>query len=358
VNGDSRIWGRHHVRLTPTTAVIIIGTAALAVVSRDIFHAAHRVIGWAAASVVVAALLDLPIGILARHIGRVAAVLLTFVALAAVVIALVYGVFDNLRTEAERFQEAAPAAAARLQARTDRVGDVSRDLKLKARTDQLAKSIEKRLGGGGGEALLASVGSLPTYLVSAILTIFFMTFGPRLVRDGLAQIADQTRRAVVTSVLGRALVRCRSGIYVMIAQAILIGLLVGATCWALDLPAPITVGVLAALLGLIPYLGIVLASLPLVLLAAGFRSVTSAVVVLVVALALQTVEGTWLRPRVDRPTMRIGPAVPWLVGLLGFAVYGIGGALYGAAYAVFGLAVLDAVAVQRRARDIAEVIST
>jgi len=39
--------------------------------------------------------------------------------------------------------------------------------------------------------------------------------------------------------------------------------------------------------------------------------------------------------------------------LLGFAVYGIGGALYGAAYAVFGLAVLDAIAVQRRALDIA-----
>jgi predicted PurR-regulated permease PerM len=347
------MWRRRHVRLTPTTAAIIIGTAALAVVARDVFHAAHRVIGWAAAAVVVAALLELPIGILAKRIGRVTAVLLTFAAMAAVVIALVYGVFDNLRTEAERFQEAAPAAAARLQARTDKVGDIARDLKLKARTDQLAKDIEKRLGGGGGEALLASVGSLPTYLVGAILTIFLMTFGPRLVRDGLAQIRDDTRRTTVSSVLSRALIHARGGIFVMMAQAILVGVLVGSTCWALHLPAPVTVGVLGALLGLIPYLGIALASFPVVLLAAGFRSVTSAVVVLVIALALQTVEGVWLRPRVDRPTMRIGPAVPWLVGLLGFAVYGIGGALYGAAYAVFGLAVLDAIAVQRRALDIA-----
>ena len=140
---------------------------------------------------------------------------------------------------------------------------------------------------------------------------------------------------------------------VMMAQAIMVGLLVGSACWALDLPAPVTVGAFGALLGLIPYLGIGLASLPVVLLAAGFRSVTSAAVVLAAALVLQTAEGMWLRPRVDRPTMRIGPAVPWLVGLLGFAVYGIGGALYGAAYAVFGLAVLDAIAVQRRARDIA-----
>ncbi len=341
------------MQLTPTTAAILIATAALAVLARDVFHAAHRVIGWAAAAVVVATLLDLPIGILARKIGRAAAVALTFLTMAVTVLALVYGVFDNFRTEAERFQHAAPEAAARLEARPDGVGQVARDLKLKARTNQLAKQIEKRLGGGGGQALLASAGTIPTYFVGAILTIFLMTFGPRIVRDGLAQIQDDRRRTVVTNVLRRALIRSRSAIFTALAQAILVGLVVGLTCRILELPAPITMGLLAAVLGLIPFLGIALAAFPVALLAAGFRSVLAGVVVLVVALALQTVEALWLRPRVDRSTMRIGPAVPWLVGVIGFSVYGVGGALYGAAYAVFGLAIIDAVAVQRRAEAMA-----
>jgi predicted PurR-regulated permease PerM len=338
--------------------VLLIGTAAIAVLARDLFHAAHRVIGWAAAAVVVAALLDLPIGILARKIGRVAAVALTFVAVAATVIALVYGAFDNLRTEADRFQRSAPAAAAQLEQRTDRVGEIARDLKLEERTTQLADAVDERLGGGGSHALLSSAGSAPTYFVGAILAIFFMTFGPRIVRDGLLQIDDDDRRQRATQVLRRALVKSRSAILVAMVQGVLTGLLVGGTCRALDLPAPITVGLFGALVGLVPYLGIVMAYFPVALLAAGFRSVESGIVILVIALVLQTFEGVWLRPRLDRSTMRIGAAVPWLVGLIGFSVYGVGGALYGAAYAVFGLAVIDAVDLRRRADEISAAISS
>ena len=358
MSDGSRTWLRRHVRLTPLTAVIIIGTAALSVLARDLFHAAHRVLGWAAAATVVAALLDLPIGLLAKKIGRVAAVLLTFAALAAVVLGLVYGVFDNLNTEAERFKDAAPEAAANVEARNDRVGEVARDLKLKQRVDQLAKDIEDRIGGGGGQALLSQAGSLPTYFVGAILTIFLMTFGPRIVRGGLDQIEDERRRATATDVLGRALIRSRSAIFAMMAQAILLGLLAFSICKLLDLPAPIMIGVLAALLGLIPFIGVGLASLPLALLALGFASFQDGMLVLAGGLALQFLEGRWVRPHVDRATMRIGPAVPWLVGLLGYSVYGVGGALYGSAYAVYALAVVDAIAVHRRAGAIATVATS
>jgi predicted PurR-regulated permease PerM len=339
------------------TALIIVGTAALAVLLRDLFHAAHRVIGWAAAAVVVAGLLDLPIGILARRIGRVTAVLLTFLALTAAVLGIVYGVFDNLGTEADRFNSAAPEAAANVEARDDRIGEIARDLKLKSRVDQLAQDIEDRIGGGGGQALLSQAGSLPTYFVGAILTIFLMTFGPRMVRGGLAQIEDEQRRTLVTEVLGRALIRSRSAIFAMMAQAILLGLLAFSICKLLDLPAPIMIGVLTALLGLIPFIGVGLATLPLALLALGFATVQDALLVLAGGFALQVVEVRWIRPQVDRSTMRIGPAVPWLVGIVGYAVYGVGGALYGSAYAVYALAVVDALAVYRRAEAVAAAAS-
>jgi predicted PurR-regulated permease PerM len=356
VASGARTWERHRVRLTVTTAVVIIGAAALAVIVRDIFQAAHRVLGWAAAAVVVASLLELPILILARHIRRVPAVVVTFLGVAAVALMLVYGIFDDLQTEIDRFAEAAPEAAATIEARDDRVGQIAQDLDLSARTERLVEEIDERFGGGGGEALLASAGSLPTYLIGAVLTIFLMSYGPQMVMGTLAQIRDERRRVAVADVLGRALVRARGAILAALAQGILVGVGAWLICEALELPAPVIVALVSGLLGLIPYLGIVLASLLIALLAAGFVSVTSAAVILVAAIGLQVLEARWIRPGVDRATMRIGPAVPWIVGIVGYSVYGVGGALYGTAYAVFALAVMDAIAVHRRAAQIAEAV--
>ena len=40
-------------------------------------------------------------------------------------------------------------------------------------------------------------------------------------------------------------------------------------------------------------------------------------------------------------SIHVGLAVPWVVALLGYSVYGVGGAAYAVAYALFGLAFLD-----------------
>ena len=59
--------------------------------------------------------------------------------------------------------------------------------------------------------------------------------------------------------------------------------------------------------------------------------------------ALQLVEAAVVRPRVDPRTVRLGPTIALVVALLGFELYGVGGAVYGVALAVIGLAALDAV---------------
>ena len=59
-------------------------------------------------------------------------------------------------------------------------------------------------------------------------------------------------------------------------------------------------------------------------------------------MALQTIEAGIVRPWVDPRTVRLGPAAPIIVGLLGFELYGLGGAVYGVALIVIGFAALDA----------------
>ena len=50
--------------------------------------------------------------------------------------------------------------------------------------------------------------------------------------------------------------------------------------------------------------------------------------------------------------MEIGLVVPWVVALLGYSIYGIGGAVFGTIYAVFALAVLDQLDRENRRRSV------
>ena len=95
------------------------------------------------------------------------------------------------------------------------------------------------------------------------------------------------------------------------------------------------------MLSLFPHVGLTLGCIPLLLLALGFRSLTWRWCSLVVVLAAQLADSFLLRPHIAQQSVEIGLVVPWVVALLGYTIYGIGGAVYGTIYAVFGLAVLD-----------------
>ena len=58
-------------------------------------------------------------------------------------------------------------------------------------------------------------------------------------------------------------------------------------------------------------------------------------------LVLQAVDSTVVRPQIARRSVHVGLLLPWIVALLGYSVYGIGGAAYGVMLAVFAIAVLD-----------------
>ena len=108
----------------------------------------------------------------------------------------------------------------------------------------------------------------------------------------------------------------------------------------LGLPA-FSLGVFVGALTLLPLIGVLVGGIPALLLAFGLDGWWSAACVLAVILVLQTVEVAVVCPAVDARTVRVGPSIPIIVGLLGFELYGIGGSIYGIALAVIALAALD-----------------
>jgi hypothetical protein len=126
-----------------------------------------------------------------------------------------------------------------------------------------------------------------------------------------------------------------------VAEGLIAGLGVGLAAGALDLPAPSALGLTAGLMALLPHLGLVLGSIPFLLLVLGLRSDAATIAVAVVVVACQLVDSVLVRPRIASRSVHIGLLVPWVVTLIGYTVYGVGGAAYGLAFAVFGLAAVD-----------------
>jgi predicted PurR-regulated permease PerM len=255
---------------------------------------------------------------------------------------VVYGVFDDLRTETAALREDGPEAAERLAERDDRIGRVARDLRLPERAEDAFAAVENRFG-VDSRTLASAAGALPAYFVSFILTMFLMLHGPGIVKGGLDQLG-YTRRRRWGQVLLAGVGRGRRYLWVAMAQGAVVGFATYAVAWSWSLPAPTVLSLVAGALATVPYIGILMGSIATVLLTAGFKSVGWALVVFAVAALLQVGEALFLRRVLDRRTLHVGPAVPVIVGTIGLDLYAIGGAVLAMAAAVLVMGVLDAAA--------------
>jgi predicted PurR-regulated permease PerM len=331
---------RRSVRLSTASGVWIVVILVGAILASRIFVAAHRPLSWAAAAVVAAVVLDPIVDVLSRRIRRVPAVLLCFLVVGAAVLGIAYVVFADVERAVDRLEEAAPDAAASIEARDDRVGQLARDMDLTARVDDFVAALDERFGSGGGEEVIRSTAlTAPAYLAGAILTVFLMSYGPRLAAAGIGQLPSR-HRLRAANFLSRATARARHAGLLTLADAVVNGVLVGLVTWALDLPAPAALGLVAAVTALLPHIGILVGWSPVVLLALGLESTPVAAGLALLALALQAFDSLVVRRRIDR-YVRIGLLTPFVVVLVAHAVYGVGAALFGFAYAVFAMAVLD-----------------
>jgi predicted PurR-regulated permease PerM len=328
------------IHLNVQGALTIVGTIGGLIIARQVFIAAHRPLSWAAAAAVAAILLDPIVDRLAVRIRRVPAVLVAFVLIGAVGVGTSYLVFDGVQHAVDRLETAAPRAASRIEQRDDRLGEVAKDFDLSKRVEGFTDSLGKRVT-GGDDVLRSTAGTAPSYLVCAILTIFLMTYGPRIARGALDQDPDPARRERIATVIGPAVARARSAILLTAAWGGVVGVGAGLVARMLDLPAPAAVGFTAGVLAVLPHVGIAFGSVPLLLLSLGFRSATAAIVLAVLVVALQVVDSVVVRRQIARRAVETGLLVPWVVALLGYEVYGIGGGAYGLAFAIGGLAVLD-----------------
>ena len=122
----------------------------------------------------------------------------------------------------------------------------------------------------------------------------------------------------------------------------MVGVIAWALCYWEDVAAPIVVGVAVAALSVVPGFGIVVGGAFGLLLEAGLGSADGVLRLGIAFVLLQIANSQFSRRVVAPRSLVVGPAVIVIAVIVGFEIYGIGGAIYAAILAIFGIAVLDA----------------
>jgi putative heme transporter len=323
----------------PAAVAVVLAGIAAGSIAFGIVTAARRIIGWAVASVVVAAVIEPVVARLDRHMPRVLATVITFLGIALSVGLLVFGVFRDLDTQIERLKEAVPEAAAELEAGDGFLSDAARDLDLSQRAeDAVAELDEPSSGVAVGVAFSAG-----TYFVCAILTVFFLSWGPRFGAAALRQIPEAEQRRRIGRLTRSAFSRGRGYILSVIGLGVATGVVAFGLCRWENVPAPIAVAVAVAAGSVIPGIGVLVGALPAVLLETGLGSPWQGFRLFVAFAVVQALHHLVLRRYVSPRTVQPGPAIIVIALVLGFEIYGAGGAFYGAALTVFVVAALDAI---------------
>ncbi|MGI8431906.1 MAG: AI-2E family transporter [Chthoniobacterales bacterium] len=239
---------------------------------------------------------------------------------------------------------------------------------VQALTEQLPRSLsllEQRLQGSEwGRAIVASLPSLSSLQVSfaallgsvtqafsitlevvgAIVFIFFvglyLAASPELYQRGVLCLlphAQRPRGREVLAALGLALRWWLLGRAVTMA---LMGLLTWLALWLAGVPLALVLGIIAGLLLFVPYLGAILAAIPAMLVGL-IESPAKALWIGVIYVGVHVFEGYCVTPFVQKRAVSLPPALLLSVQVLASALFGTIGVIFSTPLAVVGVVLLQ-----------------
>ena len=326
----------HVVSVRPRTVLMVVGILLATIALVWVVLRAERVLVWTFTSVLLALALNPAVEALQR-LGvsrRGAAAALVYVLAALFIAGVAALIIPTLVQQVGDFIDAVPGYVQELTAGRGPLGFLERDYHVVERVRSAVSS-----GGGGSGSAASLAGGAGTALdvtrsvvtfVAGVVTITFMTLfmlleGPAWVdrsirmlpesrRPRWRAIADDVYRMVGRYVTGNLLISLIAGTVTTIMLL------------ALGVPFALALGLLVAILDLIPLAGATLGAI-VVTLVAFTDSTTTAIIVLVYFVVYQQLENHLLQPLIYGRTVRLSPLAILFSVLVGAEVAGVIGAL-------------------------------
>jgi predicted PurR-regulated permease PerM len=329
------------------TMLVVLAVGAVAVLA---FVSLGTLLSIFLATVIALGLDPLVTGLVRRGWRRGRAALAVFAALFAAVVAIAIitagPVWDQIvafvNELPELWDELTQTAVFQSFISTADADDTIRNA-LKDLAAGLPDAASALLGAAGG--VFGSVLSLITLTFLALflvmerptITDWLFGFAPPAAEGRWRPVIEDSIQAVSSSLVGN------------VAISVVAGSVAGLSSWALGLPFPVVLAVIAGFLDLIPQVGATIASIVLVLVALTVGT-TEAVVMLVIQLIYQQVENYVVYPIVYRRAVELSAFTTTVAVLIAGSILGVVGAILAVPFAAVIKTVLREAGAPRRAR--------
>lgn len=190
------------------------------------------------------------------------------------------------------------------------------------------------LGDGGGVAsnlgaIAMSVGNGIADTILILVGGIYLAAQPDLYRVGLIKLVPERGRALAAQALEASARALKLWLLGRMVSMSVVGVLTWLGLMIIGVPSALTLGLLAAILEFVPFLGPILASIPAILLAFA-ESPEKAIWTALLFLAIQQFEGNVLEPLVQQRAVDLPPALLLFALVAGGLVFGIIGILFAA----------------------------
>jgi predicted PurR-regulated permease PerM len=269
----------------------------------------------------------------ARHVPRVAGAALAYLAVGAVMAAVLVLVVPLGARQAGDLSDELPDVRARAERWLDGVAEDTADWIIPIPSSQ---ELQDEFA-GGGEPLaervdqvrdvgLAAFHVLLVVVIAPILAFYLLVDLPRLHR--IAESLVPRGSSYEVQVVARRLNRAIGGFFRgQLLVALLVGALVSVGLFAIDLPFWLIVGMVAGLFNVIPLIGPWVGAVPGVVLALTTGDLRQALLVGAVMAVAQQIDNHFISPLVMRRAVRLHPAAVMLALLAGGTIGGFFGLL-------------------------------
>ncbi len=191
--------------------------------------------------------------------------------------------------------------------------------------------VNKTKGDGlssGPEVIGKTVGTIGGMLVTLFIMpvyVFMIIYYKPLLLDFIAQLFPKSKHAVVLEVLLQTKSLIQNYLFGLLVEALLVAVLNSVGLLIIGIQYAILLGVLGALLNIIPYIGGVIAIALPMLVALATKTPLDALWVLVAYLVVQFIDNNFFVPKIVASKVKINALVSIIVVLVGNALWGIPG---------------------------------
>lgn len=173
---------------------------------------------------------------------------------------------------------------------------------------------------------LTAVGGAVSGLVLVLIGGLYLAAQPNLYQGGLLRLVPDRNRKDVAETLDAVTVSLRNWLKGQALGMLFVGVATGIGLWLAGVPAAFAIGLVAGLAEFVPYLGILVAGIPAVILGFG-QGVDTGIWTIVVLVAVQQVQGNLVMPLLQNKMVDLPPAIT-IFGIIAAGIlFGVAGVL-------------------------------